>query len=95
MIEEFSASDKKGDETMARKGEIVIDEENCMGCGYCVLYCPKECMEIARDRFNVEGYLPAVFTRPEECTACGNCVIMCPQFAIEVYLLADEKERRN
>ncbi len=80
---------------MSRKGEIVIDEENCMGCGYCEIHCAKECIEIAKNKFNVEGYPLAVFVRPQDCTACGNCVIMCPQFAIEAYLLVGGEERRN
>ena len=81
---------------MARKGEIVIDEDTCLGCGYCELFCPKKCIEISQEKFNPLGYPLAVFRRPEECNACGSCVIMCPQFAIEAYLLADKvkgKER--
>lgn len=72
---------------MARKGEVVIDESTCMGCGYCVLFCPKGCIEISQDKFNFVGYPLAVVSNPEECNACGSCATMCPQFAVEVYSL--------
>lgn len=77
---------------MARKGEIVIDEGTCLGCGYCELFCPKGCIELSKEKFNPIGYPLAVFSKPEECTACGSCAIMCPQFAIEAYLLVDGVE---
>ncbi len=72
---------------MPRKGEVVIDEETCLGCGYCELFCPKGCIEISKEKFNNLGYPPAIVTAPEKCNACGSCSTMCPQFAIEVYLL--------
>ncbi|MDI6775732.1 MAG: ferredoxin family protein [Syntrophales bacterium] len=81
---------------MARKGEVVIDEGTCLGCGYCEMFCPKKCIEISQEKFNPLGYPLAVFSNPEECNACGSCVIMCPQFAIEAYAVVNKgkgKER--
>ena len=67
------------------KGEIVINEANCRGCGYCEKFCPQECIVISGDKFSPQGYLLPVFACPERCTACGFCAWMCPHFAIDVY----------
>jgi len=80
---------------MARKGEIVIDEGLCLGCGYCELYCPKECIEISKEKYNSMGNPLAVVVAPEKCNACASCSTMCPQFAIEVYLLTEGDEGKE
>ena len=67
------------------KGEIVISDALCLGCGYCVEFCPKGCNVIAGDRFSPQGTMVPTFAEPEKCTACGICGWMCPHFAIEVY----------
>jgi len=66
------------------RGEIVISEQFCKGCGYCVEFCPKDCLIIG-DRFNTEGYQLPTFLDEEKCTACAICGKMCPESAIEVY----------
>ena len=71
------------------KGEIVIDESICKGCGYCAEFCSRGCIEIPGDRFTARGYLIPVFTHPEKCNACGVCAWMCPRFAIDVYKYVD------
>ena len=71
------------------KGEIVINEASCRGCGYCEHFCPQGCIAIPGDRFTAQGYLLPVFAGPEKCTACGICAWMCPHFAIEVYQFAE------
>lgn len=67
------------------KGEVTIDDTRCRGCGYCVKFCPNECLSIPGDKFSVEGYMLAVLEKPDECIACGFCGWMCPHFAVEVY----------
>lgn len=66
--------------------EVIIDEKRCHGCGYCVQFCPTECLELTYDRVNAMGYAMPVVTRPQQCNACGFCARMCPHWAIEVYL---------
>jgi 2-oxoglutarate ferredoxin oxidoreductase subunit delta len=70
-------------ESMA-KGEIVINQELCKGCGYCVKFCSRGCIIIG-DKFNAQGYPVAQFTQVENCTACEVCAWMCPESVIEVY----------
>jgi len=67
------------------KGEIVIDEAICKGCGYCAEFCARGCIEVAGDRITHKGYLLPAFVNVEKCNACGICAWMCPRFAIEVY----------
>lgn len=65
--------------------EVVINEDLCQGCGYCVEFCSKGCIEIAGEKFTPQGYLVPSVIRPEVCTACTVCARMCPAIAIEIY----------
>ena len=67
------------------KGEIVIDEEECVGCGFCEHFCSRGCIVIPGDKFSPQGYLLPVFVEPERCNGCGVCAWMCPNFAIDVF----------
>jgi 2-oxoglutarate ferredoxin oxidoreductase subunit delta len=66
------------------KGRIVVKSEGCKGCGYCQVFCPKNCIEMG-GQTNAKGYFYAVFQEPETCTGCSICSLMCPDYAIEVY----------
>lgn len=80
---------------MKKKGEITIDEDSCLACGYCIKFCPKDCIILSNEKRNSLGYPLAVFSNPDECTACGACALLCPQYSIEVYLLEDSKEKED
>lgn len=67
------------------KGEIKIDENLCLGCGYCAHFCSRGCITITGDKFNAYGYMLPTFAEPEKCNACGVCSWMCPCYAVEVY----------
>jgi formate hydrogenlyase subunit 6/NADH:ubiquinone oxidoreductase subunit I len=69
---------------MAR-GEIVINEANCLGCGYCQEFCNHKCIVMSADKFSPRGNVLPVFVDPERCNACGICGWMCPHMGIEVY----------
>ena len=73
------------------KAEVVIDEEQCQGCGYCVEFCSKGCIEITKDKFSPKGHLLPSVVKPDDCTACGVCGWMCPAMAIEVYKIVRTK----
>ena len=47
------------------KPEVVIDEGQCQGCGYCVKFCPRGCIVIAGDKFTPKGYMLASFVKPD------------------------------
>lgn len=70
--------------TVKVKGKILIDRERCKGCKYCILTCPKGCIDIS-ESFNSSGYFPAYFSKPDECIGCAMCAVVCPEIAIEVF----------
>lgn len=70
--------------------EVIIDEKRCHGCGYCVQFCPRECMVIPGGGLSSLGYEMPMFAHPERCNTCGYCSQMCPQWAINVYLSTKE-----
>ena len=72
-----------------KKGEVIIDESNCRGCGYCEVFCNRGAMVMSKDRFTGAGYMLPLFAYPEKCNACGICGQMCPHMAIEVYKISD------
>ncbi|MDY6845271.1 MAG: ferredoxin family protein [Thermodesulfobacteriota bacterium] len=73
------------------KGEIVILDDFCKGCGLCVKFCPNDCISIPGSKISSKGYLLPVFDKQDECSACGTCGLMCPEFAIEVYRYKEKK----
>ncbi|MBQ9249140.1 MAG: 4Fe-4S binding protein [Oscillospiraceae bacterium] len=65
-------------------GKIVIVEERCKSCGYCVKFCPRNVLAIS-SHVNAKGYEIAAPVNPEACISCCICAQMCPDGAIEVY----------
>ena len=53
---------------------VRINEEKCIGCGYCVRDCPVGAMSLSRKKAVVDEAL---------CTECGACIRVCEQGAIE------------
>lgn len=80
------------EQQMKKKGEITIDEESCLACGYCVEFCPKDCIILSGEKYNSLGFHLPVFSNPDECIACGVCALLCPQYCIEVYQLINSQE---
>ncbi len=64
--------------------KIVINEEECKGCGLCIIVCPKNLITMSK-RLNSKGYRPVEPEKKKECTACGLCYLICPDVAIEVW----------
>ena len=63
---------------------IEIMTEACKSCSYCVITCPKKCIEIGSD-VNSMGYLYANFANAEDCIGCAMCAQICPESAIEIW----------
>jgi 2-oxoglutarate ferredoxin oxidoreductase subunit delta len=70
---------------MAKRGTIEIDEVKCKGCELCVVACPFNVIELAKE-VNAKGYHFAVMMN-EGCTGCANCSSVCPDAVITVYML--------
>jgi 2-oxoacid:acceptor oxidoreductase delta subunit (pyruvate/2-ketoisovalerate family) len=51
----------------------VVDTSKCNVCGFCVLFCPCQCMNEDGDYFKADL---------EFCKGCGVCAKECPKKAI-------------
>ena len=69
------------DQVKIPHGDVVIIDDRCKGCGFCVEYCPKDVL-IMSERFNKKGYHPPEVVKHGECVNCNLCEMICPEFAI-------------
>jgi Pyruvate/2-oxoacid:ferredoxin oxidoreductase delta subunit len=68
------------------RGKVLINVEECKGCGLCVESCPPHCL-LLEPQLSVYGVHPASYTG-KDCTGCGICFYCCPEpGAISVYRL--------
>lgn len=51
---------------------VVLNEDQCRGVGYCEDVCPCDCYEVDRDRHL------AAMPGAERCVQCGACIVQCP-----------------
>lgn len=77
--------------------KAVIDNEQCMGCGNCIPYCPRHLLTLAETP-NARGVYPVRSVDPSQCIGCGICEQMCTAAAIRTgpagtggYALIDRK----
>lgn len=72
------------------RGYVVLNSEECKGCGLCVEACPPKVLALA-PTLNRFGYHPAAFAG-HGCTGCGICYYACPEpGGIRVYRIAPKK----
>jgi len=57
------------------KGESMVDEKKCIGCGACASICPVNAIKIVNGKANID---------PKKCIKCGSCAQFCPVSAIEI-----------
>ena len=62
-------------------GEVVIIEDRCKGCGFCIANCPRQVLRFS-SVFNKKGYHPPEVNDASRCVNCHFCEILCPEFAI-------------
>jgi len=66
--------------------EIIFNKDRCKGCGLCVMFCPKNIIEMSKEINNGGYHYPIIEEdNKHKCTVCINCAIMCPDLAIEVW----------
>ncbi len=66
------------------RGAVVVDIEKCKGCEVCVVSCPTDVLQLAKE-VNGKGYHYAYMEKPEACTGCSSCGMVCPDSVITVY----------
>lgn len=77
----FSYMHELGREEM--KNQIIILKNRCRGCGYCVWFCPNECLVIGKERNELRERIISVNPN-SKCSGCKMCEEICPAFAIFV-----------
>ena len=66
------------------KGTVIIDKEQCKGCGLCISACPHHVLAYSGE-LNTSGYTAVHVEQEEACIGCAFCAQTCPDVAIEVY----------
>ena len=64
-------------------GWVIIIEERCKGCEFCIEYCPREVL-VMSSAFNIKGYHFPEVKDASQCVSCHFCEALCPEFAIFV-----------
>lgn len=62
--------------------KIVVHQESCKGCQFCIAICPKKALYVS-DYMNAKGY-HATAVDEEKCIACGTCFVVCPDYVFEI-----------
>lgn len=62
---------------LSHRAMVVIQEEECTGCGICLTVCPAGCLSPS-GRFNQGGY-PTVSYAGSGCRGDGRCTRACPE----------------
>ena len=68
--------------------EIIIIEDRCKGCGFCIEFCPRKVLEES-NKLNIRGVHPPYVKNPDACVGCGLCEDICPDLAIFVKRLEE------
>jgi len=81
---------------LKQTNHLILDSENCTGCGICVEACPEEAISLGLVGAVRRGAISTVDDAPvsieaEKCSYCGVCVIMCPFNALTLEIDGEEK----
>lgn len=70
------------------KEKVIIDQDQCVGCGLCVSDCPNKVIEVKDNKAVVLS---------DECIKCGHCIAICPKDAVEIsnYDMSEVKPYSN
>jgi 2-oxoglutarate ferredoxin oxidoreductase subunit delta len=97
MPEAFSISLTEGPVVAEKEkkvlGNVVVTEERCKGCGFCVEFCPTHALKLS-DHYNSKGYHPPVLISQDLCNGCNMCGLLCPDFAIYGFMVRKDPIRR-
>lgn len=63
--------------------KLIIHEDRCKNCLYCVVNCPKKALSVNKDKINAKGYPPVQVDRGL-CVTCGICFTVCPDYVYEI-----------
>jgi 2-oxoglutarate ferredoxin oxidoreductase subunit delta len=75
--------EKKAPRGPAGRWDVVIGEEMCKACGFCLNVCPVDVFAY-RTATNKLGWFPMYVAHEENCVGCMLCYQICPDFCIDV-----------
>jgi NAD-dependent dihydropyrimidine dehydrogenase PreA subunit len=75
--------EKKAFAKHAGKWNVVLSEEMCKACGFCLHICPVDVFAW-RQQPNKLGWIPMFVAHAENCIGCMLCFQICPDFCIDV-----------
>ncbi len=64
--------------------QVTFNEDLCKGCGLCVEACPKNILQLDKERLNSKGYHPATCVDKDQCIGCTQGATTCPDCVITV-----------
>jgi 2-oxoglutarate ferredoxin oxidoreductase subunit delta len=76
-------SDKRPPKGPAGLWDVVIGEDMCKACGFCLSVCPTDVFAY-RTTANTLGWFPMYVAHEENCVGCNLCYQICPDFCIDV-----------
>ena len=66
------------------KGAVIVNNEECKGCGLCVEACPHDVLLLNKN-VNSRGYHYSYMENADDCVGCSHCAVVCPDTCITVY----------
>lgn len=60
----------------------IIDKEQCVACGCCVDFCPKNAISMFKGKYAVVD--------EELCVGCGKCSKICPASIINMEVVKND-----
>jgi len=59
------------------KMKVIINEDECIGCGICAEMCPEDVLEVDEEKE------VCIVARPDDCIECEACAVNCEYEAIQ------------
>lgn len=81
----FKAEKKAPRDGVAGKWDVVITEQMCKACGFCLNVCPVDVFAWRKSP-NKIGWFPMYTAHEGNCIGCMLCFQICPDFCIDVRL---------
>jgi 2-oxoglutarate ferredoxin oxidoreductase subunit delta len=80
-------AEKKAPKGPAGRWDVVVGEDMCKACGFCLSVCPVDVFAY-RKTPNKLGWFPMVTAHEQNCIGCMLCYQICPDFCIDVSVKA-------
>jgi 2-oxoglutarate ferredoxin oxidoreductase subunit delta len=81
-------TEKKVSRGPAGRWDVVVAEDMCKACGFCLAVCPVDVFAW-RKSANKLGWFPMYTAKEGNCIGCMLCYQICPDFCIDVHVKAD------